>query len=45
MNATMVAVANAATARALPLQSVDDLRLLAGQLGAYLAQQCWPPTI
>jgi hypothetical protein len=26
-------------ARALPLQSVDDLRLLAGQLGARLAQQ------
>jgi hypothetical protein len=26
-------------ARALPLQSVDDLRLLAGQLGAYLVRE------
>jgi len=31
---------NDSEARALPLQCVDDLRLLAGQLGAYLAQQC-----
>jgi hypothetical protein len=33
-------LAHDSEARALPLQDVDDLRLLAGQLGAYLAQQC-----
>jgi hypothetical protein len=27
----------------MPLRSVDDLRLLAGQLGAYFAQQELPP--
>src|SRR5271170_3107850 len=32
-------LAHDSEARALPLQSIDDLRLLAGQLGAYLAQQ------
>jgi hypothetical protein len=33
-------LAHDSEARAFPLQSIDDLRLLAGQLGAYLAQQC-----
>jgi hypothetical protein len=33
-------LAHDSEARALPLQSVDYLRLLASQLGAYLAQQC-----
>ena len=32
-------LAHESEARELPLQSVDDLRLLASQLGAYVSQQ------
>jgi hypothetical protein len=32
-------LAHDSEARALSLQSIDDLRLMAGQLGAYFAQQ------